>query len=285
MISVALCTYNGEKYLPKQLDSILNQTKTVDEIVICDDFSTDLTFEILKIYEKTHAGLFKIYKNDIRLNTVKNFEKAISLCSGDYIFLSDQDDVWKDYKVSRMIDFFKKNDKCLLLFSNGELIDRDNRSLFSTLWEKWDFNQIMQEYWMNNHNQMIDLIQNNNKVTGATICLKKELLDELIPINLPIGIWHDSYMALHAAAKNGLYFINENLIEYRIHENQQVGITSGGNTKQIGGISLNDYKLIVNNKFPDYIKYYNLKFEKSKLSFYRRIKMRICKIISKCIRK
>lgn len=100
--SVALCTYNGEKYIKEQLDSILNQTKKVDEIIVCDDCSSDKTVEILNHYSSTNPGLFKIYINEQNLRSVKNFEKAITLCTGDIIFLSDQDDFWVNEKSGRI---------------------------------------------------------------------------------------------------------------------------------------------------------------------------------------
>ena len=84
--SVALCTFNGEKYLRKQLDSILEQTVAVDEIVVCDDLSTDATLSILNQYKETFPNIFKIHANEKNLRSVKNFEKAISLCENEIVF-------------------------------------------------------------------------------------------------------------------------------------------------------------------------------------------------------
>jgi len=92
-ISVALCTYNGELYLREQLESILKQTFPPDEIIICDDGSTDTTIKILEEFRRKSFIPVKVYYNKENLGVSKNFEKAISLCSGDIIFLSDQDDV------------------------------------------------------------------------------------------------------------------------------------------------------------------------------------------------
>lgn len=85
-ISVALCTYNGEKFIHQQIDSILNQSLKVDEIVVCDDGSTDETQNILAKYQNKYPSIFKIHINEKNLRSVKNFEKAISLCSGEIIF-------------------------------------------------------------------------------------------------------------------------------------------------------------------------------------------------------
>ena len=105
-ISVALCTYNGEKYLHQQIDSILNQTVPVHEIVVCDDGSNDQTSKILTQYQTKFPEVFKIHFNTENLRSVKNFEKAISLCTGDIIFLSDQDDIWEENKVEVFIKYF-----------------------------------------------------------------------------------------------------------------------------------------------------------------------------------
>ena len=108
-ISVALCTYNGEKFINEQLDSILNQSKKIDEIIICDDCSTDNTIGILNKYYEQYPNIFKIYINRVNLKSVKNFEKAILLSSGDFIFLSDQDDIWVHNKVEKYIQYFNEN--------------------------------------------------------------------------------------------------------------------------------------------------------------------------------
>src|SRR6476659_477323 len=98
-ISVALCTYNGERFLNEQLESILAQTFPVTEIIVCDDGSTDDTSTMLQQFERRYFNLFKIYVNAENLGVIKNFEKAISLCAGDIIFLADQDDIWEINKV------------------------------------------------------------------------------------------------------------------------------------------------------------------------------------------
>src|ERR1700744_3577317 len=93
LISVALCTYNGEKYIKEQLDSIINQTYTCIEVIIVDDGSTDSTYDIISDYA-LRDNRIKCFKNETNLGFNKNFEKAVSLTSGEYIAISDQDDIW-----------------------------------------------------------------------------------------------------------------------------------------------------------------------------------------------
>lgn len=228
-ISVAICTYNGEKFLKQQLDSILLQTVCVNEIIICDDISTDSTIEILEAYQNKYPSLIKIFRNEKTLMTVKNFEKAITLTTGDIIFLADQDDIWCLNKVEIMQRFFYENETCKLLFSDAKLIDEKGGDLDAKLWDKWGFTEEIQDKWKNNKNAFKDLIANCNKVTGATVCFHNSLKSFILPIEVPEGYWHDAWLGLHASAQQGLMFTSQSLISYRIHVNQQVGIKRSEN--------------------------------------------------------
>lgn len=107
-LSVAMCTYNGDKFIASQLSSILDQTIPIDDIVICDDGSNDKTLEIISRIQQENPNKINLFRNPVNLGSTKNFEKAIDLCSGDYIFLADQDDIWKKDKV-------QKNFRCFLI--------------------------------------------------------------------------------------------------------------------------------------------------------------------------
>ena len=109
ILSVALCTYNGGKFLDEQLESIIMQSLSVDEIIICDDCSNDNTIELIHFYQNKYPGLIHLYQNKQSLGTIKNFENAISLTTGDLIFLADQDDIWHSDKVKIMSSFFADN--------------------------------------------------------------------------------------------------------------------------------------------------------------------------------
>ena len=223
-ISVALCSFNGDRFLRQQIESILNQTLPVDEIIISDDGSSDGTLEIIREYEQKHCNLFKVHTNPFQLGTIKNFEIAVGICSGDIIFLSDQDDIWLPEKVRCITDFFKKHKDALLVFTNAYLIDEDNKVMSNSLWEKWDFTKELQDKWKDNRKAFQDLLVNRNKVTGATVAFRSVLRGKALPVFVRNGYWHDAWLALHAAAMNGLYFIQSPLINYRIHASQQVGV-------------------------------------------------------------
>lgn len=251
--SVALCTCNGEKYLRFQLDSIIDQSHAVSEIVICDDKSEDNTLIIIEEYSKKRPGLFKVYENPEKLGTIGNFRKAVHLCSGDIIFLSDQDDIWEKDKVEKMMCAFNERKHVELIFTDGRLINDNGDALDSTLWQKWDFNKGMRQAWRNNVNAFHALLHNNNRATGATIAFRRRLLERVGNFTVPLDFWHDALLALHAAAKDGLWFIEEPLIRYRIHSGQQVGVSQGSNFNaqlKSQAISLKAFQQSIRNQYP-----------------------------------
>ena len=218
-LSVALCTYNGSEFIEQQINSILNQTIKVDEIIVCDDKSADATILILKKLQVSHPCIV-IIENEINLRSTKNFEKAIQRCSGDYIFLADQDDLWNTEKVAKTLAIFNENPTAEGMFSNADLIDDNGIKLSNkTIWDSVFFF----EKEMPKPIDFIDIIfKNGNIVTGATLCIKKEVKSFIFPFsedNL-----HDEWIVSLLAFRNTLYYSTENLISYRIHENQQVGM-------------------------------------------------------------
>lgn len=279
-ISVALCTYNGEKFLKTQLESILNQTVKVNEIIVCDDLSTDKTKEILDYYAKSYPNLFKIYHNKKNLKSNKNFEKAIKLTTGEYIFLSDQDDLWKENKIEETLLVFKKNKNALGVFSNADLID-DNSNFINKDIKLWDTVYFKPET-LKKHNLFEQLILKGNFVTGATLCIKKETLKNILPFKTHDKIFlHDEWIAYCLSKNNSLFFSEKTLISYRLHSNQQIGVDFNYNvlskkkTYQKYGVfddiykpkSFKDFKIVTSTLFNQYQKYKRLNFYETLKSF------------------
>lgn len=224
-ISVALCTYNGEKYLAKQLDSILNQTISVDEIVVCDDQSTDSTVAMLKDYQAKHPNLFKLYFNEVNLRSNKNFEKAIKLTTGDYIFLSDQDDYWLPKKVEKTLKIFEENPTAEGVFSNASLIDDDNNYLFNNKISLWDSVYFFESKIPKPLDLYRILVLKGNFLTGCTLCIKKEVKEFCFPFKtIEKDFLHDEWFAYILSERKSLFYSTEKLISYRIHSNQQIGV-------------------------------------------------------------
>jgi len=252
-VSVALCTYNGGKYISEQIESILNQTIKVDEIVICDDSSSDTTVEIINRFQSENKNIF-LHINETKLGIIKNFEKCIRITSGDIIFLSDQDDIWLPEKAELLIAALELKHHNLLVFSDGVLIDDTNEKLAGnqTLWGKWGFTQEMQAAWRDNIRAFYDLSKNNNKITGATLAFKSRLKNYIFPFELPLNYWHDAWLGLVAASRGGLVFVDKATILYRIHSEQQIGInmdaTMSGDKNSL--ISATQFSKILYRKRP-----------------------------------
>ena len=135
-ITTILCTYNGAAYIEQQLQSIIKQSQEVDEIIICDDGSTDKTLEIIATFMKYKPTKIQLYVNKETLRVNKNFEKALRLSTGDYIFFSDQDDIWETNKVELILKIFKENPTAQGVFSNAHLIDDEGNKMDSkSLWD------------------------------------------------------------------------------------------------------------------------------------------------------
>lgn len=220
-LSVALCTYNGQSFIEQQIRSILNQTMSVDEIVICDDMSSDNTIAILRQLEKVSSIPIKIHINNINLGVCKNFQQAISFCSGDIIFLSDQDDLWESDKVENIVCWFADNPQKKVVFTNASLIDENNnffssKSLFDCVGlNKNALKTIECGYGL-------ELFCFENRVTGATMAIMKGF--EWNADDCSSMILHDEIIALTALQNNELGYIDKKLMHYRIHRYQTQGL-------------------------------------------------------------
>ncbi|MBA7582213.1 hypothetical protein ES708_24137 [subsurface metagenome] len=227
-ISIAMCTFNGADYLQEQLVSIVKQTRLPDELVVCDDGSTDSTLQILGEFEKDAPFSVRIYCNKIRLGATKNFEKAITLCKGEIIALCDQDDIWLPQKIKKIVETFKKNPDTGYIFSNALVIDEKLNSIDGTLWDYVSFTANRRRKF--EQGNQIEVLVERSVVTGATMALCKTKTNWILPI--PEKWVHDKWIALLAsAAEEKGIFIEEPLIKYRLHSKQSIGINIDGDKK------------------------------------------------------
>jgi hypothetical protein len=217
-ISVALCTYNGERFLPEQLASIGKQTRLPDELVVCDDRSMDRTMEILRAFAASVSFPVKIVQNTANLGSTRNFEHAIRLCEGDLIALSDQDDIWYPNRLQRSEQEFLAHPQAGLIFSDADLIDEEDRPLGKTLWQRLGFVGKLNRDLLAGR---FLVLAKHRFVTGATVMFRADLRDHFFPI--AEGWIHDEWISLIAAAFSDLKPIDQPLIRYRIHSSQQVG--------------------------------------------------------------
>lgn len=220
MISVALCTYNGERYIREQIQSILNQTMRVDEIVVCDDGSKDNTIQVVRELAKNIDVQIRIYENEKSMGVKGNFKKAIELCDGDYVFLSDQDDYWLSNKVETIMTWFAEHPDKSVVFTDAYLVDENRKRIDGrTQFQGVGFRKLQQDMVKKGHG--LEVFMMANRATGATMAFRNALVE------LRDDDWgtmlHDEYLAVKALMKDELGVITDSLIEYRQHAKQQVG--------------------------------------------------------------
>jgi glycosyltransferase involved in cell wall biosynthesis len=218
-ISVALCTYNGERFLSRQLTSIRQQTRLPDELVICDDCSTDSTNEILQDFAASAGFPVKVTRNEINLGFVANFERAIQLCQGDLIALSDQDDIWDPVRLQRSEQEFSTHPEVGLVFSDGDIIDDEDQLTGTRLWQNFGFEGERKQRLLAGD---YTVLAKNRFVTGATVMFRGRFRKNCLPIGS--GWLHDEWIAATTAAVADLAPIDAPLIRYRRHTSQQVGL-------------------------------------------------------------
>jgi glycosyltransferase involved in cell wall biosynthesis len=219
-ISVALCTYNGERFLARQLQSIQQQTRLPDELVICDDCSTDGTVSILRDFAQSASFPVRVFENQRNLGFVANFEQAISLCAGDLIALSDQDDLWYPIRLERSEQVFQAHPQVGMVFSDGDIIDNQDQPAGTRLWASFGFaGERKQQMLAGDYT----VLAGKRFVTGATMMFRSRLRPHCLPVGS--GWLHDEWIAPTAAAVADAWPIEEPLIRYRKHASQQVGVT------------------------------------------------------------
>ena len=207
MFSIAMNTYNGEKFLREQLDSILAQSVSDFELVVCDDCSSDSTWTILQEYQKKDARI-KVVHNEHNLGFVKNFEKAVSLCKGDYIALSDQDDIWK----SNHLEILLHNMGTASASVGNALIMDATGGISSELLSDRD------RYFVdgNNADRLFRILFYGNPFQGTSGLYRRELFSYVFPIPENID-YHDAWFAAFACCLGGLNYTFDVVTNYRLH--------------------------------------------------------------------
>lgn len=202
MISVVLASYNGEKYIKRQLESIVNQIGNDDEIIVSDDGSTD----------KTASIVIEMARNDSRIKLIegpkkgynKNFENAILNAKGDYVFISDQDDVWLPNKVARVIEEFDKNPSICCIRHDCRVVDSNGNVIISSY----------NKYRKSNVNYKKNFLKNT--FTGCCMCVRTEWLKKLLPF--PEKVFYDAWIGILSCKYKNAKIIDNKLIDWCRHE-------------------------------------------------------------------
>lgn len=220
-VSVALCTYNGGQFLNEQLESILGQTRPPDELILSDDGSNDETLTIAKDFASRANFPVTLLTGTEQLGSTRNFELAIRHCSGDLIALSDQDDRWLPERLARSASVFDEEPATTAVFADGVLIDEEGRRLPGSLWQRFGFaGDMFQRFTAGDYG----LLCRERFITGATMTLRRSAIANALPV--PAEWVHDAWFGIVLSFQGNVRAVNEPLIEYRVHTQQQVGVTS-----------------------------------------------------------
>ncbi len=206
LVSIAMCTYNGQRFIKEQLDSILNQTYANLEIIIVDDCSSDKTVDILNEYAANDKRII-FHQNKTNLGYLKNFEKAISLCNGEFIALADQDDIFKEKKIETFVQEIKEN---ILIYSDAIIIDDNSKEVGKELVRP---NRCLISGGCNK------ALLLGNCVSGNTLMFKKELVEYILPIPQNIS-YHDIWITFVASTYATISYTDESMTYYRRYAQQ-----------------------------------------------------------------
>lgn len=199
-VSVCMATYNGARYIKDQLESILSQLGNNDEIVVSDDGSTDATLSIIEDINDTRVVI--INNNGLK-GVVSNFNNALSYAKGDYIFLSDQDDIWLEDRVSRTLGFLKNYD---LVVSNCSVIDHNDIEII--------------ESYFNATNSKKGFIKNiiSSSYLGCSLAFNRDVYNYFMPIPSNLMMYHDWWIGIIADLKFKVFFDSKPTFLYRRHK-------------------------------------------------------------------
>ncbi len=216
LVSIAMATYNGARYIGEQLDSIINQTYKNIELVIVDDCSKDGTVEIVRQYQIKYPFI-RLFQNESNRGVTKTFQTAIEHANGTFIAISDQDDIWVKDKIDILVSEIGQHDA---VYANSLLVDANGNSLgksFTTIMN-------MKSYYSGAPFLL------SNSVPGHAILMKKEFVQKILPF--PEKMLFDLWIGFCAAGNNGIKFVNKELVHYRQHETNTIGTRDSKNKKK-----------------------------------------------------
>lgn len=212
--TVVMATYKGAEYIIDQLESIRNQTLSVDEVVICDDRSPDNTVEVIREYiQANDLANWNVEVNEKNLGYGSNFYKALGMANGDYIFFSDQDDIWMEDKIEKMVNIMEQNKEIKLLCSEYEIFSTGEEvPEYASQYGKNNLcDKSLEKIQLNAHNMFIGSL-------GCDMCIRKDYYDTIRPYWFE-GWAQDEYVWKLAQCVEGCYMYHEPLIKHRVHAN------------------------------------------------------------------
>ena len=216
-----MCTYNGAAYIGAQLESVAAQTRTPDELVVCDDGSTDGTLDTVQAFASGAGFDVHVHRNRERLGIAGNFSHAMALAAHDVIVLADQDDIWRGDRLA-VLEATLDDSSAVAAFSDAEVIDAEGRPTGRRQWDVDRFTAPERRRFR--AGDQLPVLLRHNVVCGATLAVRAEARATMLPV--PDGARHDYWIALMAAAGDGLAMVDAPLVRYRVHGANQVGVSA-----------------------------------------------------------
>jgi glycosyltransferase involved in cell wall biosynthesis len=244
-ISVVLCTYNGAKYIEAQLASILAQTYAVAEIIVVDDVSSDDTMAVVERAAARDSRI-SLSQNTFNIGFTSNFESALQMAKHDYIAISDQDDIWQEQKIEKMMAAIAPESAAIYCDSVrftkeipvNPTKNKSSRHVAGTNVRK---------------------LAMYNTVSGHALIIRKNLLEKALPI--PSAVYYDWWLALQAVTSGGLQYLDEILVYQRAHDNN-VTIAKNTSSKELR----NNYRIMLRTHLQAFVQIASLS-EKDKIFF------------------
>ena len=215
-INILMATYNGRKYLKKQIDSILNQTYSDFRLLISDDASTDSTLKILEEYEKKDSR-GEIYSHETKLGVVANFEFLINKVRSEYFMFADQDDLWEPDKIEKSLKKLEETGSDLV-YTDLEVVDDKLNQIEPSFWKQKGFYDKITKY------NSFESLYLNNYINGCTMLCKSSWINDFLPLpKTSKYVIHDYWIALVVSHRGKMAYIEKPTIKYRQHGKNQVG--------------------------------------------------------------
>ena len=214
-IYILMATYNGEKYLVDQIESILNQTYLNFNLIISDDNSTDSTKQILRDYEKKDCRI-KVFFNKKNIGSNKNFKRLLKKVNSKFFMFCDQDDIWYENKIEESLKKMRE-EEADLIFTDLEVVDSNLNVVNKSFNKKKSYYRKIVKY---NDLRRVYLY---NVVTGCTILCKSKYINDILKFSDNKYILHDHIVALLVSLRGNVTYLNKPTVKYRQHSNNQVG--------------------------------------------------------------
>lgn len=232
-VSVCMGTYNGETYIEQQLNTILRQTKAPEEVILCDDGSTDRTVSIIEQFIRKNGldDKWKLYRNKINKGYPSNFYYACSLCNEEIVFLADQDDIWKNDKIEKMCRVMEENPQSKSICCKFNLMDEKEQEIHSIMapTHAHETGEV--------RNVPIEEIFYKCQWPGMVMAYRRDWYESWTKGNYQIP--HDFLIAARAAEEGGFFQLDETLAYHRRHDHN-----TGGEEHHIRKLLNKDLSLI-----------------------------------------